>query len=223
MDDKRESRKELCIRGLFRRCGLTPTDDPQSQEWKQSLSGRELISNFIYNWRVAQTTMVFLIPMFLMALAGLGLWGRKWPIDRLRREIFIIGFCLVTVVGYSASWVLGRYLFILIPCFLGWISLGLLHGQTWYTRSSRSSFTTVPRVRQGLFLVLCIVGIYFYLFPINFYVRSRDSDWQARSYEERDAGRWLVQNGRRMQTCSRFTRRRRSTQKGLDTGQSQKL
>jgi hypothetical protein len=167
-------------------------------EVTEPVSKRSLISNFIFNLREAQAAIGTLIPMFLMALAGLGLLANKWPYVRLKREVFLVSFCLATVIGYAATWVLERYLYVLLPIFFGWVALGIISAVRWFRTSSPGWFSENRhwKLGSGAFLGLCVLIIYLYVFPANFYVRSRESDWQARSYEERDAGLWLKQNAK---------------------------
>ena len=51
--------------------------------------------------------------------------------------------------------------------------------------------------RSAAFVGLVLLLVYVYVFPINFYIRSTNSAWQSAAYEERDAGQWLYENGRK--------------------------
>ncbi|MGQ0543147.1 MAG: glycosyltransferase family 39 protein [Blastocatellia bacterium] len=159
---------------------------------------KNLASNFIFNLREAQKGLGQLMPMFLLLFAGLGLFGERWRKERLKREAYLLSFCLLTVFGYAATWVLERYLYVLFPIFFGWIALGVMRLEHWF-RESSPDWTIgkfLSRINYVKFVAICLVFIYLYVFTINFYVRSRESAWQGAAYEERDAGIWLRENGK---------------------------
>ena len=161
-------------------------------------TARELASNFVHNFREAQKSIGQLIPMFLLVLAGLGLFGERWSKERFKREAYLLAFCVLTILGYAATWVIERYLYILLPIFFGWIALGIVRLERWF-RESCPDWTFgkyLTRVNYGSFVAVCLILIYLYVFTTNFYVRSKESEWQGRAYEERDAGIWLRENGK---------------------------
>ncbi|MGD9628389.1 MAG: glycosyltransferase family 39 protein [Pyrinomonadaceae bacterium] len=159
---------------------------------------KNLASNFFFNLREAHKAIGELMPIFLLLLAGLGLFGEKLSEERLKREAFLVAFCFLTIVGYAATWVLERYLYILFPIFFGWIALGIIRLERWY-RESVSDWTFgryLSRINYHSFVALCLVLVYLYVFTTNFYVRSSASSWQQAAYEERDAGKWIKENGK---------------------------
>lgn len=173
------------------RSEATSAANPESNEQ----SPRALATNFASNLREAQKAMSSLIPFFLVILVGIGLFRSSWDRERLLREGYLLSFCLLTIVGYSASFVLERYLYVLLPIFFGWAAHGIIGLKEWYEDSSRSLGITELRyfpkasyVPAGL--LLCLFA---YLFSTNFFVRSKESAWQAAAFGERNAGVWLRQ------------------------------
>lgn len=180
---------------------VTPQNE-LNQSGEEPLEGKptvkNLASNFIFNLREAQRRIGQLMPLFLLLLVGLGLFGERWNKERLKREGYLLTFCFLTILGYAATWVLERYLYILLPIFFGWIALGIIRLEQWF-RESSTEWTFgkyLSRINFNSFLALSLILIYLYLFPINFYVRSRQSAYQGSAYEERDAGQWLRQNSK---------------------------
>ena len=160
-------------------------------------SMKNVASNFIYNLRVAQNVLEEMLPLFLLPLVALGLFGEKWGEERIFRESYLITFCLLTIVGYAASWVLERYFYVLLPIFFGWIGLGIFRLEIWFraTIANWKSIGFKSRYKTSSFVALTMILVYVYVFPVNFYVRSKESEWQRSAYEERDAGIWLRKFG----------------------------
>jgi hypothetical protein len=137
-----------------------------------------------------------LLPFLLFVFIGLGLFREAWSRERLGREAYLIFFCFLTILGYIMSVVLDRYLYVLLPIFFGWIARGIVQAERWFRDSAQNWLPNKfnrPFVFKP-FAVLCLVFIYLYVFPINFYVRSKESAWERNAYEERDAGLWLQEN-----------------------------
>jgi 4-amino-4-deoxy-L-arabinose transferase-like glycosyltransferase len=174
------------------------TDQFGSEPRTEGPTVKAIVVNFIENMREVQGGIVQLFPILLLVLAGLGIFGERWGKDRLIRETYLLTFCVLTVAGYAATWVLERYLYVLLPIFFGWIALGVVRLEKWF-RESAPSWTYgryLSRVTYGTFAAGCLTLIFLYLFTSNFYVRSKESEWQGRAYEERDAGIWLRENGK---------------------------
>jgi 4-amino-4-deoxy-L-arabinose transferase-like glycosyltransferase len=140
----------------------------------------------------------FFMPTFLAMLIGIGLFGTNWNENRLKSESYLLGFCVITVIGYVATVVQLRYLYILLPVVLGWLALGIMRIQEWAERSLvRFGNLHSSLVKNKLLIYLtCAFCIYIYLFPINFWARSSNEAWNERAYEEREAGLWLKANGK---------------------------
>ena len=139
----------------------------------------------------------FFIPTFLALLVGVGLFGTDWEQRRSSREAYLIGFCILTVVGYVATVVQLRYLYILLPIVFGWLALGMIRIQEWaeHTLGKSDRLNVIVRNKSLIYLT-CAFCIYVYLFPINFWFRGLDQSWDERAYEERDAGLWLKANAK---------------------------
>ncbi len=173
-------------------------DQSRSEEPLPEPSIKELASNFIYNMRVAQNVLEEILPIFLLALVALGLFGERWDKERMFRESYLMTFCLLTIAGYAASWVLERYFYVLLPIFFGWIAIGIIRLETWFqaTMANWKSIGFRSSCRTSSFIAITMILLYVYVFPVNFFVRSKESEWQRATYEERDAGIWLRKFGR---------------------------
>lgn len=153
---------------------------------------------FVIGVRDIQNSLANLLPLFLAAFAGLGLFARAWNRPRITREAFLISFCLLTAIGYAATVSLERYLYILLPIFFGWIACGIFELRRWHEETFGKFIKKYESLANGRLVIAgCLLFIFFYMFPVNFFVRSKVSEWQGAAYEERDAGIWLANNGGR--------------------------
>ena len=139
-----------------------------------------------------------LLPFFLIIFAALGLFKEQWSKKRFKREIYLISFCFLTVIGYVVTVPLTRYFYVLLPIFFGWIALGIVYFSEWFSESVRVWLpkNLSDRSNYKFIVILCLIFIFGYMFSVNFYVRSARSDWRRAAYEERDAGLWLKENGK---------------------------
>ena len=74
-------------------------DGPETHVGK--FTPKEVAVNFIYSFRLAQTYIGNLIPMFLLVLVGVGLFGEKWNRQRLLRSLspYVLHFDCARVRG----------------------------------------------------------------------------------------------------------------------------
>lgn len=118
--------------------------------------------------------------------------------ERLRREFYLILFCLFTICGYALAVSETRYFYILLPIFFGWIARGIIQLNTWFYESGKDwmpdnlSFV----FNKKFFIACCLIIIYVYVLPINIFTSSSEKLWKTYAYEERDAGLWLKENGK---------------------------
>jgi len=158
-------------------------------------AAREFAKYFALNSVDAHKRLPILLPPGLLILAGIGLFGYAWSVDRLHREIFLIGFCLVTFVGYAAAVLQVRYFYVLLPIMFGWVALGIEYVAKWLRRSAKHWWH--PRsvhLRPTPIVITFLLLIYLYALPLNFYIISAENRWKVQGYEERAAGLWLNQN-----------------------------
>ncbi len=159
-------------------------------------AGKILLEAVNYNVKTIHQTFPIFIPPLLLMLVALGLFGEPWDSGRLRREGYLVIFCLITVLGYTLSVVQLRYFYFLLPIFFGWTAHGILTAEKWFRATIAR--TNVPKFVLNLssdrFLWTILLLIYCYLLPLNFFMRSSEKDLQINAYEERDAGIWIKQN-----------------------------
>ena len=176
---------------------MRETEGRQSAELTSpKVSSRKILQNLTGAERLAQTIIQDIVPIFLFIFISLGLFGDTWSTERLFRELFLIAFCVLTVLGYVVTFVLERYFYVLLPVFLGWMGMGIVVAERWFFASvERWDFSSLQRIKR-LFVRLCVGLVFLYMFSVNFYVRSSESVWQGWALEERDAGVWLRENGK---------------------------
>jgi Dolichyl-phosphate-mannose-protein mannosyltransferase len=146
-----------------------------------------------------QKSFNYLLPTLLLIFVAVGLFRERWSKERFWRETFLIIFCILTVFCYALTVVQDRYFYILLPVFFGWIARGIVQLELWLRQSMKTwtanKFYYRPTARP--FAVLCLIFIYLYVLPVSFFMRTKEKAWQTTAYEERDAGTWLKENGKR--------------------------
>ena len=159
---------------------------------------RVFLKYFLLNLVEVNKIVPVMFPPLLFLLVGLGLFRNAWDKKRLEREVFLILFCLVTVLGYAAAVAQLRYFLILLPILFGWSACGIVNFTKWLHDSAQGQ---VGRKASALLsppslVALSIIAVYLYVLPLNFYMRSTERSWEISGYEERDAGLWLKQNAK---------------------------
>jgi hypothetical protein len=172
------------------------SDDSEIDEIEPEKADRPLavfFKWFLLNLVESSKLFPILVPSLLLIFVGLGMFDEPWTRDRLLRESYLILFCLVTVVGYAAAVVQLRYFYVILPMFFCWIARGSGVWSKWLKFSlPKTSFWRIPSKRTVV--GFCLAAIFFYVMPLNFYMRSAEDAWSTRAYEERDAGNWIREN-----------------------------
>ncbi len=88
--------------------------------------GKILIKSFFRNLQVINRSIPNLFPPFLIIFVGLGLFRAKWNANRLRREMYLLFFCVLTIVCYALTIVEVRYFYVLLPILFGWMACGIV-------------------------------------------------------------------------------------------------
>ncbi len=157
-----------------------------------------LIESFLTNLIIIHKGFPYLLPVFLLMLVALGLFSESWNTEKLKREGYLILFCLTTVVGYAVATIQTRYFYVLLPIFFGWIARGILQTERRFHEliHNHSSGNFRQFFTSQRLTIVALAAMYFYVLPLNFFVRSQASAWKDAAFEERDAGVWLKQNGK---------------------------
>ncbi len=155
-----------------------------------------LLLAVFYNLVRMQVIFAYLLPILTLIPFSLGLFGEKWGENRIRRELYLIGFCAFTVIAYSITVPQSRYFYLLFPIFFGWMTRGILILSRW---TSGTFGNLMPARAKWLFepkgfVALVLVFLLLYTLPVHFYLRATDEKWENTAYEERDAGLWLREN-----------------------------
>lgn len=161
------------------------------------LGVKSFMKYFVMNLVRVQKSISYVVPSFLFIFIGLGLFSSRWNKRRFLREMYLILFCVLTILGYAAAVVQDRYLYILLPVFLGWIAYGIVKLENWFQKSKQTFLPNrvLELINGKTFIAICLIAVYAYVFPIHFFVRTQERAWEETAYEERDAGLWLQENG----------------------------
>ena len=158
---------------------------------------KEFVKYFLLNLVEVQKMLSALFPLLLWLFISLGLFVVPWEKDRIEREMFLLLFVLVTVLGYAAAVVQLRYFYVLLPILFGWTANGIVRFVEWLLdTASRQNSEVTFLLRPRPLTVLAIAVVFLYVLPLNFYMRSNDRQWETSGYEEREAGLWLRQNAK---------------------------
>lgn len=172
------------------------TDEPPTKlNFNQA---KVLLESFVINLIIIHKGFPYLLPVFLLMLVALGLFGEKWNAEKLRRDGYLVLFCLTTVVGYAAATIQTRYFYVLLPIFFGWIARGIVQMERRFHELAQNHLSDkfINLFTSKRLIVVALVVMYFYVLPLNFFFRSQSSAWEDIAFEERDAGVWLKQNGK---------------------------
>jgi len=161
-------------------------------------NGKIVIKAIAVNLLTIHKSLPSLLPPFLFIFVALGLFRESWNKEKLLRESYLMIFCLITVLGYAVSTVQARYFYILLPIFFGWIARGIVEAEKWIEESNHKLLPHrfFDSVNSRLVTTLCLLAVYFYVFPLNFYIRETARAWHETAYEERAAGLWLKDNSK---------------------------
>jgi len=159
--------------------------------------GKTLIKSVLFTSQMAHKQFPYLFPPFLLIFVGLGLFRTKWNGSRFRREMYLLFFCVLTVLGYVVTIVEVRYFYVLLPILFGWMAYGIVEMEDWLRESLQHlSFGNLFAANLYIFPVLCLTFIILYTLPLNSFMRSSDGAWQFSQYEQRNAGLWLKENAK---------------------------
>lgn len=160
-------------------------------------TGKLFIRLILYNLDNIHKKIPYLFPPLLFLIAGVGLFRTKWTSARFKREIYLLSFCVVTVLGYALTVNEVPYFYVLLPVLFGWVARGIVEMENWL----RESIHTLPANKRfnfnaPVFSILLFIFINVYVFPINSFMRSREAAWVWSVYEQRQAGLWLKENSK---------------------------
>jgi hypothetical protein len=159
--------------------------------------GKTLIKSVLFTSQMAHKQFPYFFPPFLLIFVGLGLFRTKWNGSRFRREMYLLFFCVLTVLGYVVTIVEVRYFYVLLPILFGWMAYGIVEMEDWLRESLQHlSFGKLFAANLYIFPVLCLTFIILYTLPLNGFMRSSDGAWQFSQYEQRNAGLWLKENAK---------------------------
>jgi 4-amino-4-deoxy-L-arabinose transferase-like glycosyltransferase len=161
-------------------------------------TGKIFVKLTLYNLHNIHKKFPYLFPPLLLVFVGLGLFRTKWNGTRFKREIFLLSFCAVTVLGYALTVNEVPYFYVLLPILIGWIARGIVEMENWW-RESVNVLSVKKLFTSGfpLISILFIILINIYVFPLNSFMRSRADAWEWSPYEQKKAGLWLKETAKR--------------------------
>jgi len=170
---------------------------PKPQAPPTDGTGKILIKSVSYNLQWAHKQFPYFFPPFLLIFVGLGLFRTKWNGSRFRREMYLLFFCVLTILCYVLTIVEVRYFYVLLPILFGWTARGIVEMEDWLRESlQHMSLGKLFAANLYIFPVLCLTLIILYTLPLNSFMRSSDGAWQFSQYEQRTAGLWLKENAK---------------------------
>lgn len=192
---------------------------PEAEEMREGGGDPATLSNYqkariifeavYFNLITVHQSFPSFLPPLLLMLVALGLFRERWDAEKVGRESYLIAFCLITVLGYVVAVVQLRYFYLLLPIFFGWTARGIVQAEKWFYETLQSSlprkFPNFGNARP--FAALCLIFIYFYVLPLNFFVRSHEETWAEVAFEERAAGLWMKAQGKPSPLIFSVTRR----------------
>ncbi len=173
-----------------------PKSQPPPTEGRLKL----FIKSVLFFTQVAHKSFPNLFPPFLIIFVGLGLFRIKWNESRFQREIYLLTFCVLTVLGYIVTIVEVRYFYVLLPILFGWMACGIIEMEDWLRESLKHLSFGKIFANKYIFPALCLTFIAIYTLPLNSFMRSSEGAWQFSQYEERNAGLWLKANTKKSPT-----------------------
>ncbi len=176
-------------------------DDEEVEEVgpvSDEVANKTLLTSFVLSLFHIQKIFAFLMPVLLFIFIGLGLFGDRWKKERLRREVYLISFCLFTIFGYALAVSEPRYFYMLLPIFFGWIAIGIFKLYEWFQKSASDwvSENSSINFNAKYFIAGCLIFILLYGLPIYSFTRSNEKLWKDHAYEERAAGLWIKENSK---------------------------
>jgi len=151
-----------------------------------------LIKSVINNLHAINKGFPYLLPPLLLILLSIGLFRKSWTVNNYKREIFLLVFCVLTVLCYVINVVEVRYFYVLLPILFGWLARGIVEIEDWLLITFQNLSINKPFTSKIPFIsILLIILIYFYTFPINSFMRSNEGAWLHSRYEQKHAGIWL--------------------------------
>jgi 4-amino-4-deoxy-L-arabinose transferase-like glycosyltransferase len=173
---------------------FNPTPKPQAPPKSTGEKVKTFIKSVWINSYYAHKHLPNLVPPLLFIFVGLGLFRARWNANRLRREMYLLFFCLLTILCYVLTIVEARYFYVLLPILFGWMACGIVETEDWLRQSLQNSSCGKLFANRYIFPALCLTLILFYTLPLNSFMRSSDGAWQFSQYEQRNAGLWLKEN-----------------------------
>ncbi len=169
---------------------------PKSQPPPSGNVVKRFMKGVLFNLQFSHKSFPTLLPPFLLIFIGLGIFRSNWNAQRFRREVYLLFFCVLTVLGYIVTIIEVRYFYVLLPILFGWLACGIIEMEDWLRESLHHTSFGKFFANKYVFPAFCIAFIAIYTFPQNSFMRSGDSAWQFSQYEERNAGLWLKENAK---------------------------
>ncbi len=94
-----------------------------------------LVKSVITNLYNFNKSFYNLFPQFLLIPLAIGLFRKPWTIDNYKREIFLLVFCVLTVLCYVINVVEVRYFYVLLPILIGWLARGIVEMEDWLLKT----------------------------------------------------------------------------------------
>ncbi len=156
-----------------------------------------LIKSVITNLYSFNKSFYYLFPQFLLIPLAIGLFRKSWTIDNYKREIFLLVFCVLTVLCYVINVVEVRYFYVLLPILIGWLARGIVEMEDWLLKTFQNLSINEPLTSKlPIYSILFIALTFIYTFPLNKYSPLNERIWLHIPYEHKYAGVWLKESAK---------------------------
>jgi hypothetical protein len=142
-----------------------------------------------------------IFPPTFVALAALGLFGRRWTGRRARYELYLLLFIMASLAGYAITLSNIRFFVPLLPLAMGWVAKGALESEKWFQQTLRGERQGRGerkikgwRLSRGSFVSLVVVTLVLSTVPLFIYLIRGDkwSDYAG----QRQAAFWIKEQAR---------------------------
>jgi hypothetical protein len=135
-----------------------------------------------------------IFPLAFVVLVGLGLFRKRWTIERARRELYLFSFVAATLFGYAVTLPNIRFIVPLVPLLLCWLANGVVEFSEWAVEtleSAKGAGRFLPHARK-IIAPLVIAGLFASLLPLSVYLWRGDK-W-GDYYGQKRAAIWIKEH-----------------------------
>lgn len=133
-----------------------------------------------------------LFPLPFIFVGAIGFITAAWTRERAARDVYLLSFVACTFIGYAATVTEVRYLYALIPIFVGWVGVGCVNIGRFVAKhlQNRLNIRWISPVVIQVSLLMPLIASFIPIISNEF----QNRDIHNVPYEEKAAGLWLRHN-----------------------------